>query len=118
MARHKNRLHVVWNEFIEDYLLSREALVTVLLLVHASIPPKEVDLTCADWLAALQVPFTLTFTQLDTRKKVSSTARIVKEMKSSLQGSWKRLLFWNLIGNQAAISTLKTMDSRSTECSH
>lgn len=48
MARRSKGLHVVWTEFIKDYLLSREALVDVLLLLHASIPSAEVDLTCAD----------------------------------------------------------------------
>lgn len=41
----------------------------MLLLVDASIPPRNIDLGCADWLFRHEVPFSLVFTKLDKRKK-------------------------------------------------
>lgn len=44
-----------WLDFTKDYFVKREALVAVLLLVDASIPPQQVDLECANWLAEAMV---------------------------------------------------------------
>ncbi len=44
-----------WNKFTQDFFLNRESLANVLLLVDASIPPTDVDLSCAEWLAESEV---------------------------------------------------------------
>lgn len=41
----------------------------VLLLVDSSIPPQDVDLEYAAWLASKSVPFSIVFTKADKRKK-------------------------------------------------
>ena len=83
----------MWNDFTKDYLLNRETLANVLLLVDSSIPPMPLDLACADWLAASQVPFTLVFTKLDKRKKGSSSAQNMEAFKEALQKDWEHLPF-------------------------
>ncbi|KAL4437187.1 hypothetical protein ABPG75_004326 [Micractinium tetrahymenae] len=60
---------VEWNRFTREYFTERETLVTVLLLVDASIPPMALDISCAAWFAEAEVPFTVVFTKLDKRKK-------------------------------------------------
>ena len=44
-----------WNKFTKDYFLNRSTLVSVFLLVDASIPPKQIDLDYASWLGQNQV---------------------------------------------------------------
>lgn len=44
----------------------------VLLLVDCSIPPQDIDLQYAAWLAGAGVPFALVFTKADKRKKGST----------------------------------------------
>ncbi|XP_039848931.1 GTP-binding protein At2g22870-like isoform X2 [Panicum virgatum] len=39
-----------WDEFTRNYFLSRETLVSVFLLIDASIPAKKIDLGYASWL--------------------------------------------------------------------
>ena len=46
---------VSWNTFTREYFLERETLVSVLLLVDASIPPMPVDIACAEWFAGAEV---------------------------------------------------------------
>jgi hypothetical protein len=46
---------VEWNRFTREYFTERETLVTVLLLVDASIPPMALDLACAAWFAEAEV---------------------------------------------------------------
>lgn len=58
-----------WDDFTRDYFLSRQTLVSVFLLVDASIPAKKIDLEYASWLGENQIPMTLIFTKCDKRKK-------------------------------------------------
>lgn len=39
-----------WSAFTKGYFLNRESLVAVLLLIDATIPPKRIDIDCANWL--------------------------------------------------------------------
>ncbi|KAG1656611.1 hypothetical protein FOA52_008434 [Chlamydomonas sp. UWO 241] len=86
-----------WLSFTKDYFISRDHLVHVLLLVDASLPPQQVDLDCADWLAECEVPFAIAFTKLDnvkrSTKKVKATppARNIADFKRALSAKWERL---------------------------
>lgn len=44
-----------WDQFTRDYFLNRETLVSVFLLIDASIPVKKIDLEYASWLGQNQV---------------------------------------------------------------
>lgn len=44
-----------WSSFTKGYFLNRETLVSVLLLVDASVPPQKIDLDCANWLGRNKV---------------------------------------------------------------
>lgn len=44
-----------WDKFTKDYFLNRPTLVSVFLLVDASIPAKKIDLEYASWLGQNQV---------------------------------------------------------------
>lgn len=39
-----------WSAFTKGYFLNRDTLVSVLLLIDASVPPQKIDLDCANWL--------------------------------------------------------------------
>ncbi|KAK4490931.1 hypothetical protein RD792_001651 [Penstemon davidsonii] len=58
-----------WAKFTKDYFLNRSNLVSVFLLIDASIPAKKIDLEYASWLGQNQIPMTLVFTKCDKRKK-------------------------------------------------
>jgi len=48
-------LRTDWNKFTKDYFLNRSTLVSVFLLIDASIPAKKIDLEYASWLGQNQV---------------------------------------------------------------
>ncbi|KAI8468073.1 MAG: P-loop containing nucleoside triphosphate hydrolase protein [Monoraphidium minutum] len=81
-----------WLGFTKDYFLERDALVAVLLLVDASIPPQPLDLECADWLAASEVPFAIVFTKADAKKKSGPTpAQNMAAFKKGMLEEWASL---------------------------
>ena len=55
-AKCSKDLRLEWNVFTKDYVLNRETLANVLLLIDASIPPTQVDLEYANWLAGSPEP--------------------------------------------------------------
>eukprot|EP00878_Enallax_costatus_P022028 GHUV01023351.1.p1 GENE.GHUV01023351.1~~GHUV01023351.1.p1 ORF type:complete len:294 (+),score=55.14 GHUV01023351.1:39-884(+) len=81
-----------WLDFTKQYFLKRKALVAVLLLVDASIPPQRIDVDCANWLAESQVPFAVVFTKCDSRKKGGPTpAANMKVFKAELLQEYEAL---------------------------
>lgn len=62
-------LRINWDGFTKEYFLKRKTLVSIFLLIDASIPPKKIDLEYASWLGQNQIPMTLLFTKCDKRKK-------------------------------------------------
>lgn len=57
-----------WQEMIERYLLEREALRMVLVLVDGEIGPTSLDVQMLDWLRAHRVPHTVVATKQDKVK--------------------------------------------------
>jgi GTP-binding protein len=54
-----------WQPMIERYLLEREALTMILLLVDGEIGPTKLDIQMLDWLRANTLPHTVVATKLD-----------------------------------------------------
>lgn len=71
-AKVPGRIRKDWPEMIEGYLLGREPLVMVFVLVDGEIGPTPLDLQVLDWLRDEEVPHTIVATKMD---KVSSSRR-------------------------------------------
>lgn len=74
-----------WDKFTKDYFLNRPTLVSVFLLIDASIPAKKIDLDYASWLGQNQIPMTLIFTKCDKRKKKRNGGRRPEENVQEFQ---------------------------------
>jgi len=61
-----------WHKMIDRYLLEREQLAMVVVLVDGEIGPTKLDLQLLEWLRASQLPHTVVATKHD---KVKSTHR-------------------------------------------
>lgn len=71
-AAASKRLRAGWQTMIEGYLLERENLEMVILLVDGEIGPTKLDLQMLDWLRAHDLPHTVVATKHD---KVRSSKR-------------------------------------------
>lgn len=67
-ARRGKEQRAQFERFTRSYFLKRRPLVMVFLLVDSTIPPQDIDIDYALWLAEHRVPFTLVFTKVDKRK--------------------------------------------------
>jgi len=68
-----------WQRMIEDYLLEREELALVFVLVDGEIGPTKLDVQMLDWLRESDVPHTVVATKLD-KVKPSKLATRKKEL--------------------------------------
>jgi len=58
---HRNK----YEKFINEYMLKRENLMNVFLLIDSRHPPQHIDIDFMDWLGTSQIPFSIVFTKLD-----------------------------------------------------
>lgn len=80
-----HELRTDWDKFTKDYFLNRPTLVSVFLLIDASIPVKKIDLEYASWLGQNQIPMTLIFTKCDKRKKKKNGGKRPEENVQDFQ---------------------------------
>ncbi|MBZ0153375.1 MAG: ribosome biogenesis GTP-binding protein YihA/YsxC [Planctomycetes bacterium] len=67
-AKVAKKLRAGWLPMLEDYLLRRQALRQVVLLVDGEIGPTDLDLAMLDWLREHEVPHTVVATKQDKVK--------------------------------------------------
>jgi len=61
---------------VADYLLRRENLVRVLVLIDSRLTPQAIDLEFLEWLVTNSLPFALVFTKIDKLKPREVTKNI------------------------------------------
>jgi GTP-binding protein len=64
-----------WALFTREYLLERENLIAVMLLIDSTVKPQRLDLECLEFLGENDVPVTVVFTKVDKKRKVKSGVR-------------------------------------------
>ncbi len=77
-------------EIIEDYILEREAMTNLFVLVDSRHAPMEIDLEFMEWLGESGVPFSIVFTKADK----SSAGRVglnINAYKEKLLETWEEL---------------------------
>ncbi len=75
---------------IEDYVLEREALTSLFVLVDSRHEPQKIDLEFMEWLGENGVPFSIVFTKGDKQGPVRLKQN-VDEYKQKLHETWEEL---------------------------
>lgn len=77
-------------KIIESYILNRESMVNLFLLIDSRHKPQKIDKEFMEWLGENGVPFSIVFTKLD---KMSSSAakRAIEIYCDELKEDWEEL---------------------------
>lgn len=78
------------DQMIRGYILQREQLVNVFVLVDIRLEPQKVDLEFIEWLGQSSVPFTIVFTKAD-KLTVGKAHANVEAYKKKLMETWEEL---------------------------
>lgn len=79
----KNRLK--WQGFISDYILQRENLLNLFVLIDSRLPPQQIDLDFMEWLGEKQIPFALVFTKIDKLNSSNLNKNLIHYKKEMLK---------------------------------
>lgn len=77
-------------QMIESYILQREQLVNVFVLVDIRHDQQKIDREFIDWLGQSQVPFTIVFTKAD-KLGLNKAKDNAKKWMEALEDTWEQL---------------------------
>ena len=78
------------DQMIRGYILQREQLVNVFVLVDIRLEPQKIDLEFIEWLGVSSIPFAIVFTKAD--KLTANKARQAMEAyKKKLSETWEEM---------------------------
>ncbi len=89
-ARTSKASRMEWQAMINDYILNRETLANLFVLIDSRIPPQKIDIEFINYMGAHGVPLIIIFTKTDKQKQ-SETATTVNNMKRVLSETWEEL---------------------------
>lgn len=77
-------------EIIEDYILEREALTCLFLLLDCRHEAQKIDIEFMEWLGENGIPFVIVFTKTDKLSKGKLSENMIK-YKAKLSEAWEEL---------------------------
>lgn len=84
----KNRLK--WQGFISEYILTRQNLLNLFVLIDSRLPPQQIDLDFMEWLGEKQIPFAIVFTKIDKLNSSNLNKNLMHYKKEMLK-------FWEVM---------------------
>ncbi len=79
-----------WEQFIKRYILQRENLYCLFVLVDSRHEPQKPDLDFMEWLGISEVPFTIIFTKTDKLKPEELKAKL-KKYEEKMFETWETM---------------------------
>ena len=78
------------DQMIRGYILQREQLVNVFVLVDSRLEPQKIDLEFIEWLGQSSIPFAIVFTKAD-KLSTSKLNQSIEGYKKKLLETWEEL---------------------------
>ena len=78
------------DQMIRGYILQREQLVSVFVLVDIRLEPQKIDLDFINWLGDSSIPFTIVFTKAD-KLNASKIRASVALYEKALSETWEEM---------------------------
>ena len=96
-------------QMINGYILQREQLMNVFLLVDIRLEPQKIDLEFINWLGASSVPFCIVFTKADklTNAKIQAN---VAAYKRKLSETWEDLPHMFITSSDSRLGREEVLD--------
>ena len=89
-AKVSKEQRAVFRRMIDGYILNRQNLVNLFVLVDCRLEPQKIDVEFINWLGASRVPFTIIFTKAD-KIGTNVLAAKIEAYKEHLLQTWEAL---------------------------
>lgn len=77
-------------KIIEDYILQREQLTNLFVLIDSRHEPQQIDLEFMEWLGTSSIPFSIVFTKMDKQSPTRGNSNL-KAYTEKLLETWEEL---------------------------
>ena len=77
-------------DMIENYIIHREQLICLFLLIDSRLEPQKIDMEFMEWLGENGIPFSIVFTKLDKMSAVRAKESL-KAYQDKLMEQWEEL---------------------------
>lgn len=89
-ARRSKSVQQKIQQMITSYILQREQLINVFVLIDIRLEPQKIDIEFIDWLGQSGIPFSIVFTKED-KLTVSKASLSVSSYLEKLKETWEEL---------------------------
>lgn len=79
-----------WEAFISDYILHRENLMNLFVLIDSRLPAQKIDLEFMEWLGEKGIPFSMVFTKTDKLTSSKLNKNLLAYKKEMLK-AWEEM---------------------------
>ena len=79
-----------WGVMIEEYLLKRETLACLFVLIDSRLEPQIIDYEFITWLGEQEIPFAMVFTKTDKQSKSKFQSIKAKHLRQ-LKNAWEEI---------------------------
>lgn len=84
-AKVSKKSREAWSKFVQSYLLNRENLFNLFVLVDSRHDPQNIDIEFVNWLGEKEIPFSIVFTKVDKIGKTTVDKNVSKYKKELLK---------------------------------
>ncbi len=89
-AKRSKRVQDQIEKMIRSYILQREQMANLFLLIDIRLEPQKIDREFVDWLGVSGIPFSIVFTKADKLSKTKAQAN-AEQWMDSLKDTWEEL---------------------------
>lgn len=79
-----------WAKFLQEYILKRENLLYLFVLIDCRLEPQKIDLEFMQWLGEKGIPFAMVFTKMD-KLHINEFNRNIRHYNKVMLDYWEEL---------------------------
>jgi len=98
-----------WEQFLKRYILQRENLYCLFVLVDSRHEPQKPDLDFMEWLGISQIPFTIIFTKIDKLKPEELKTNL-KNYEGKMFETWETMPGYYISSAETGDGTNEILD--------
>ena len=98
-----------FRNLIEYYILERQQLTCLFVLIDSRLPPQKIDLEFIQWLGEEGIPFCIVFTKAD-KNKTGELKKNVQGFLKKLQEEWEELPVHFVTSSEKGTGRMELLD--------
>ncbi len=96
-------------KIIEDYILQREQMANLFLLIDIRLEPQKIDLEFMEWLGENSIPFAIVFTKADKLTNGKNKSNVQKYL-AKIKQSWEELPPYFITSSESRLGRDELLD--------